>query len=707
MKSSKKKGGRAAAEHVHAPLLSPRPHQEKRHGRKRSDPYAWAADACDPELREFLRASNRHARQCLRPFNGLMLKIKSELHSLTPPLEGGAPFRFGRHVYHFMHPGDRDYPVLLRWPAQAPARVETVLDINALARDRRFLAVPFFALSPDERFLAYAMDPTGNRRYQIRVRDLDTKSDLPDIIRNADCFFAWQSDGNAIVYAALDPVNQRPAAVRLRTLGNPARTDKTLYTETDEEFRCYLTPTTSGQYIRIVCFSADTEQTLLLHAASPLEAPLAVARRTPKCVDDVDHGGGLFVIRTNRRRPEFSLFTATLPDLAEGRWRALAAPRAGTFVERVSAFRNHAVATERLRAHQRLRIISLKTGASRTLTFPERVGEAWVEPVPGMSGTTARIGYTSLVTPPAFYNCTLGTGTLRFVQQERTPGYDANEYETWREWATARDGKRIPLTIAGRRGSRRAGNRPALIFAYGAYGTNIPPWFNQARLPLLNRGFIYVMAHVRGGSEMGEAWHTAAMRRRKAFAARDLIDCTRHLVKTGLAARDRIFAETLSAGGITLGGAINEQPGLFRGVIAHAPFVDPAGSLSDPDIPLTLSEYAEWGSPALAADWRAMCAYSPYDNIRPCRHPAMLVTCVLNDSQVPFWEPMKWVARMRRADRGGGPILLLTQHHADHSGPSGRSRMMREQAFEWAFLLALTPEHQEPNFKTTAPLRRG
>jgi len=696
MKSSENNGTRrgasgrlAADEHPHAPLLPSRPRRESRHGKTRADPYAWAANAGDPELRNFLRASNLHARQSLRPFSGLKRQIESELRALTPTLEGGAPFRFGRHVYHFMHPGDRDYPVLLRWPLHAPNRTETVLDINVLARGRRFLAVPHFALSPDERLLAYAADPTGNRRYRIHVRDLGTGRDLPDIIRNADCFFAWSRDGKTLVYSALDPVNQRPAAVRLRTLGKAARTDKTLYTESDEEFRCILMPTTSGQYIRIVCFSADTEQTLLLKADRPLEKPVAAARRTPRCVDDVDHGGGLFVIRTNRRRSEFSLFTATLPDLAKGRWRALAPPRQGTFVERMSAFREHAVVTERQSACQRLRIISLKTRALRTLAFPERVGEAWVEPVPGMSGSVARLGYTSLVTPPTFYDCALRTGKLRRVQQELTPGYEPAGYETWREWATARDGTRIPLTLAGRRENRRSGNRPVLIFAYGAYGTNIPPWFNQARLPLLNRGFLYVMAHVRGGSELGEAWHAAAMRRRKGAAARDLNDCARHLIRTGRADRNRIFAETLSAGGITLGGAINEQPGLFRGIIAHAPFVDPAGSLSDPDIPLTLSEYAEWGNPARAADWRAMCAYSPYDNVTQCRHPAMLVTCVLKDSQVPFWEPLKWVARMRRADRGGGPILLLTQHHADHSGPSGRTRMMREQAFEWAFLLSL------------------
>jgi oligopeptidase B len=687
--------GRAIVKETPPPLLPVRPRRFRRHGRTRTDPYAWVRSAADPEVREFLRASNRHARLWMGSADGLRRRIESELRDLTPPFEGAAPFRFGRHVYHFRHPADRDYPLLVRWPTRAPQRVETLLDINTLAAGRRFLAVPAFAISPDERLLAFAMDATGGRRHQIRVLDLESGRLLADVIRNADCNFAWCRGGRALAYAALAPRNLRPATVRLRELGRPARADRILHVEQDERFRCLLMPATSGSFIRLVCFSADTEETLLLDAAAPEAPPLAVAPRRPGCVDDVDHGGGLFVLRTNRRRRDFSLFTATRRDLAAGRWRALAPPRDGVFIERMAAFRRHAVVTERCRSHQRLRIVPLAGGPSRTPLFPEDTGEAWVEPVPGFRGAVARVGYTSLLTPLTYYDCTLRDGRLRLVQQEFVPGYDRRRYETWRGWAPARDGARIPFTAVRRRDAGGGNRRPALIFAYGAYGTNIPPWFDQARLPLLDRGFLYVMAHIRGGSELGEEWHRRACRDGRMVAARDLADVAGHLA-AGPADPARLFVETLSAGGIAVGAAINRWPRLFRGVIAHAPFVDPVGSMSDADLPLTLSEHAEWGDPARPAEWLAMRAISPYDNVRPRRYPAMLVTTAPRDSQVPFHEPVKWVARLRRADRGGGPILLLTHPHADHAGPSGRARRRRMQAFEWAFLLRLAGRAAKP-----------
>jgi oligopeptidase B len=668
------------------PLLPERPERVVRHGHVRIDPYAWVARAGDAALRPFLRASNRHARQVLQPAGRVMRRLTAELRALTPPLEGAPPFRCGRHVYHFRHLAAHEYPQVVRWPAGSPQQVEMVLDVNALAARHRFCAVAQVALAPDERYLAYTIDTCGARRYSIRIRDVRTGRDLPDVLRNTDGTVAWRSDGRAVLYTLLDPVNQRPCIVRLHEVGRPVGSDATVYVESDDTFRCLVAPTTSGQYIRIVCFSGDTEDVLLLRAAQPAAPPLRVAPRVPGRIYEVDHGGGPLIIRTNRR-PDFAVYAAARPGVPERQWRDIARPYAGVFVERIYAFRRHVLLVERRRAAVRIRCLCLRSGRARVLPVPPTVGVAWVKPVPGMSGAVARIGCTSLVTPVSYYDCHLASGRLRLVQQEQIPGYVARDYVTWRGWAPARDGARIPFTAVRRRGPRMAGGQPVLLFAYGAYGTNIPPWFDQARLPLLDRGFLYVMVHVRGGSELGCAWYHKGRKHNAAVSARDLQDCAAHLVATGVAAPDMLCVETLSAGGITVGHAVNTQPGLFRGIIAQAPFVDPLTSIADPTVPLTLSEYEEWGDPARHDDWRAMCAYAPYDNIRPQAYPAMLVTTNVYDSNVPFWEPVKWVARLRRANQGQQPILLVTRRNADHDGPSGRSRRLRERAFEWAFLL--------------------
>jgi oligopeptidase B len=642
--------------------------------------------AGEKTLRPFLRASNLHARRMLRPVGWLQRKIAAEIRALTPPLEGAPPFRCGRHMYHYRHLGRHEYPQLVRWPIDTPREVEIILDGNALAAQHRFFALARFAVTSDERYVAYAVDTKGARRYTIRVRDMRDKCDLPDVVRHTDGNVVWRSDGRAFLYTLLDSVNERPYAVRLHRLGRPVRSDTTVYVETDTAFRCLLLPTTSGTFIRLICFSSDTEDVLLLAAAQPTAPPLRIAPRRSGRIYDVDHGGGPLIIRTNRRS-DFAVYAAASPGLSEHRWRDLGRPYAGAFVEHMHAFRRHVLLVERCRGAMRIRSICLASKRASILALPRTVGTMWVTPVPGMSAGVARIGYTSLVTPVAYYDCHLASGRLRLVQQEQIPGYVPGRYVTRRGWAPARDGVRIPFTAVWRRDQRRLGGQPALIFAYGAYGTNIPPWFDQARLPLLDRGFVYIMAHVRGGSELGSAWYHMSRKHTTATSAADLQDCATHLIATGLAAPSMLCAETLSAGGIAIGHAVNTQPHLFRAVIARAPFVDPLTSIADPTVPLTVAEYEEWGDPSRREDWHAMCQYAPYDNIRSQAYPAMLVTTNIHDTNVPFWEPVKWVARLRRANRGPHPILLVPRRHADHDGPSGRSRRQRECAVEWTFLL--------------------
>jgi len=674
---------------VAAPRARREPVAFTEHGRQRVDEYHWLRHADDPDVRAYLEANNAHAESVLRRSDPLRARLLAELEALMPPDEGAAAQRVDGVWYRSVFEHGSDYPVFVRSRGAASAPAEVLLDANALAQGHAFFALEGTQPSPDHRLLAFAVDTVGRRLFTLRFKDLGSGALLPDELPGVDSHFAWAADSRAVYYAVVDPGALRPHEVRRHALGADPASDPVVYREDDPAFRLLVAAARSRRLVLITCFSGDTEEVLIVDGADPAARPVSFMPRRTGHEYEVDHAGDRFLIRSNLGAPDFRVCVASAPAEPPEAWRELVPHRPGVLVEKVLGFRDHVAVAEHRDGLVHVRIVERSTGEQHEVSFDEPAYHAWLEPNPEIDTTLLRLGYTSLATPVSYYDYDMVQRRLTLVRREHIPGYDPHAYVTERLWAEARDGARVPISLVARRDVRARGRAPLLLFGYGAYGTNIPTWFDQARLVLLDRGFVYAMAHVRGGSELGRRWYESGKLREKKNTFTDFIDCAEHLVGAGIADPDRLFAESLSAGGLLLGAVLNMRPELFRGVVAQMPFVDLLNTIADPSLPLTASEYSEWGDPARREDWEFMASYSPYDTIAPRSYPHVLATAALHDSQVPYWEPAKWVARLRDSNLGSSDILLHTNLESGHSGTSGRLRRLRDIADVAAFLLDL------------------
>lgn len=673
------------------PTARKEPHAYREHGHEREDPYHWMSRRDDPEMLAFLRANNRHAEEVMRHTLAVRERLFGELCALTPTDEGPPPYRHGPFRYRLYHTAASEYPILSRWKDSPGAAEEVLLDTNALAVGHEYFALEGHRVAPNHSTLAYTVDTTGDHRCLLRFRDLGACRDLPECIDGVDGSIAWAKDGRTLFYIRVDPVTFRPAQVWRHVLGTPVENDALVHDEDDEAYRCLLSSSRSEDFIFLICFANDTLEVLALDSGKPLGRFVPVVPRRDGCEYEVDHCGDRLMICTNAGAPDGRVVEAPLecPSRPET-WREVVAETEGTYIEHAVMFRRHIAMIVRREGQTGVRVVDRQTGESHDVHFEPLPCEVWIEETPGVDTTVVRIAHTSLVTPVTYYDYDMATRERVLIQTEAIPGYRPGDYVTGRLWATSHDGVNAPVSFVYRRDRMRAGGLPVLLFGYGAYGTNIPLYFDQSKLALLDRGFVYAMAHVRGGSELGGRWARAGRLARKPNTFHDFIACAEQLVAEGIGRRDRLFAESLSAGGLLLGAVINMRPDLFRGVVALAPFVDLLTTMSDPDCPLTAGEYAEWGDPRVAKEWEFMRGYSPYDNIPVGRLPYVLATASLNDSQVQYWEPAKWVARLRDANRGDSQQILQTNLSAGHSGTSGRLRRLRDLAYMFAFLLDLS-----------------
>lgn len=657
------------------------------HGRARIDPYHWLRHASDPEVRQFLLANNRHAAAAMRHTAGLQKKIFAELRALVPADEGAPEWRLGDFYYRFYFGARHEHPLFARRAARPGAVAEVLLDGNRLAAGHAFFALEGIQVSPQQDLLAFAADTRGSRSFALRFLDMARRRLLPDILADVDSSCAWADDNRTIFYVRLEPKTLRPYRVCRHRLGcDPAR-DEIVFEETDPSFRCLIFKSRSQRMIILNSFADQCEEARFLDARNPCGRFTVFCPRQAGHEYELDHDGAGFVVRTNLDAPGFRVCAAPARATSPEFWRELAPARSGCFIERVAVFRGYLALLERRAALTHLRVIERAGGTEHEVVFPEPAYELWLENIPGINTDTVRLGYTSLATPVSFYDYNMARRVLTLVSRENVPGYESARYVVERHWARSHDGARVPISLVRRRG--RARPAPLLLFGYGAYGSNIPTFFDQSRLALLERGFVYAMAHVRGGSELGPDWYARGRLRNKANTFADFIACADFLADSGLARRGALFAESLSAGGLLLGAVINMRPDLFRGVVAQAPFVDLLSTMTDHSLPLTAFEYAEWGNPRREADWRYMRAYSPCDNIRPAPYPHVLATANWHDGQVPFWEPAKWVSGLRAANTANTRIILKTNMHAGHSGTAGRLRRLRDLAFIYAFLIDL------------------
>ncbi len=689
------------------PRAPRRPEVLEHAGHQRVDDWYWLREREDPAVLTYLAAENEYARALLAPFEPLRDRIDAEIKGRVRETDTSAPARHGQWEYFRRTLQGREYPVHCRRrvgvpglpdPDAAPGSTpgeQVVLDENSLAVGHDYFALRGFAVDPDDRLLAYATDVTGGERSTLRVRDLDGGTDLPDVVTDVYYGVAWANDRRSILYVRTDDA-VRPHQVWRHELGTAAGDDVLVYQEDDERFYVGLARTRSGRVVLIESASKLTSEVHLLDADDPTRPPVVVMPREHGVEYHVEHhidGDGherLFALTNAGGALNFTLVSAersaTPADWAA--WHEVIAPRADVRLEAVDAFASHLVLTERVDARAGLRLVSLADGTTTPVAAMAEVATSWLGPCREFETTTVRTVSTSLVDPVTDLDVDLATGRQVVVKVQPVADHDPGRYESHRLWATAPDGTGVPISIVYPQGTARDGSSPLLLYGYGSYEYSIDPTFSVTRLSILERGCAFAIAHVRGGGELGRTWYEQGRLEHKANTFTDFIACAEHLVDEGYTAPDRLVARGGSAGGLLMGAVANLRPDLFRAVVAEVPFVDCLTTMLDASLPLTVTEWEEWGNPG--TDERAyadLLAYSPYDNVHDQRYPAILATAGLNDPRVQYWEPAKWVAKLRTLNRSDAPILLKTELGAGHHGLSGRYERWREEALILAFVL--------------------
>ncbi len=661
------------------------------HGEKVNDPFFWLRDRSNPEVLRYLEAENAYTEAMTRDLKPFAEHLYQEMLGRIKQTDLGVPVRRGAFLYYTRTERGKQYPIQCRRRAAADgsfdehAREEVLLDLNDLAHGLKFLALGTMAVSDDGNLLAYTTDSTGFRQFRLHVKDLRTGTVLPDGAERVTTV-QWCADNRTLYYTTEDPVTKRSNLLWRHALGDET---EPVYQEKDRLYNLELRRSKDRRMLLLFCRSTDTWETRYLPCDQPGAAFRVVLPRTKGHKYEVEHREELFYLRTNRGGKNFRLVTAPVSDPSPKNWRELLPHRPDVLLERMELFRDHAVVAERSAALGHLRVLDFATGRWHEVGFPESVYSVQLTPTPEFASRTCRYAYQSLVTPASVYDYdfTAHRQTLR-KRQEVLGGYDPAQYVTERQWAVARDGVKVPLSIVYRKGLKKDGRAPLFLFGYGSYGFGMPATFNSNRLSLLDRGLVFVIAHIRGGNEMGEGWHDDGMLMKKKNTFFDFIDSAEWLIANGWTSKDRLVIEGGSAGGLLMGAVVNLRPDLFRAVHLAVPFVDVMNTMMEASLPLTVGEYLEWGNPNEKAAFDYMRSYSPYDNLERKAYPAMLVTTSLNDSQVMYWEPAKYVARLRTQKTNDTPLLLKCNMGAGHGGASGRYDRLHETAFEYAWLLS-------------------
>ena len=692
------------------PRAPPRPRRLERHGDVRVDEYYWLRDCDDPEVRAYLEAENDYLEDRLRPVHELRERLFEEIRGRIPQTDVSAPYRDGTHRYYWRYEDGRQYRLYCRSPLDAAGGGEQIiLDVDALAEGHEFCDAAILDISPDERLLAYAVDTVGRRRYAIRFRDLAADADLPDVVPDVVCEAVWANDNRTLFYTRQDPVTLRPFQVRRHTLGSDAAADELVYEERDETFVCGVGKSRSQRFILIGSQQTLTSEYRYLNADRPGGAGVVFLPREHGHEYRIDHYRGRFYIRSNAAARNFRLLETPDDRPAREHWRELVPHRDDVLLEAFELFRDHLVVQERRDGLVRLRVQPWEGAGGHEVAFDEPAYDAFIDRHNHVADTPVlRFQYSSLGTPASTVDYDMRTRARTLVKRDEVlGGFDPARYRTERLHAEAADGARVPISLVARRDTPRDGTSPLLLYGYGAYGISLDAGFRSPRLSLLDRGFVYAIAHVRGGEELGRSWYDAGRLLNKKNTFTDFIACAERLIELGYTRPERLFAMGGSAGGLLLGAVLNLRPDLFHGAVAQVPFVDVVTTMLDESIPLTTGEYDEWGDPRVRRYYEYIRSYSPYDNVTARRYPHLLVLAGLHDSQVQYWEPAKWVARLRARKTDENLLLLRTNLDAGHGGASGRYERYRETALQYAFLLDLAGRTANPQGAHGALRREG
>lgn len=659
------------------------------HGDTRVDHYFWLRDRKDPGTIAYLEAENRYTKEKLQHTEALQAALYAEMLGRIQQTDLSVPVKRDEYFYYTRTEEGKQYAIHCRKKGSAqtfPAAPEEVLlDCNLLAEGHKYFRLGAFITSPNHRLLAYSVDFEGNEMYTVRVKNLDTGELLSDQIPNTSYTLEWAHDNATFFYTVLDEA-LRPYKVFRHALG--VKEDPLIYHEPDERFTLSLSSTRSLAYIFININSLLTSEVRYLSKDQPAGDFRVLLPRVYETEYDATHRGDSFFIRTNDGAKGFRVVEAPVADPAKANWKEVIAGREGITIERVTAFAGYLVTEERHRGLTQICIRDMRTGAQHSIEFPEPVYTAELGPNAEFNTKLVRYHYTSLVTPASVYDYNMETRERELKKRQQVlGGYDPQLYQSERIYAAAPDGVEVPISLVYKKGFVRDGRAPMLLYGYGSYGISIDPSFSSDRLSLLDRGFVYAIAHIRGGMDLGKPWHEAGRLLKKKTTFTDFIACAEKLIAEKYTSPTRLAIMGRSAGGLLMGAVSNLRPDLFAAVVASVPFVDSLNTALDASLPLTVGEYEEFGDPSKREFYDYMRSYAPYENVTAQAYPAMLVTAGLNDPRVSYWEPAKWVAKLRATKTGDRLLLLRTNMGSGHFGASGRYEYLKETAIEYAFLL--------------------
>jgi len=672
------------------PTAARRPKEITVHGDTRVDDYYWLRDKASPEVIRHLEAENNYTRQVMGHTEGLQKRLYDEMVGRIQETDTSAPVTYGGYHYYTRTEEGKQYAIHCRRRGSMDAEEQVLVDLNGIVEEERleYLTLGFIKVSPDHRLLAYSLDRDGNENFTIHFKDLETGEHLPDGIVGAAYSAEWSNECMTLYYCTQDEA-KRSDKLHRHVLGSPQSEDELLYREEDRLFSLGVSKTRDRRYLLMGLASMETTEYHLLDAGDASATPRVITPREKGLRYYPAHRGGVIYMVTNHgdaKNNKVVTVDAEAPGL-EG-WETHIPHRPDVKIDDIDLFEDHMVVYERVNGLKTMRVINLGTGESRKVAFPEEVYTYGQGVNPVFASNKLRFFYTSLTT--SFSAFDLDMDTMEWSLVKRQPvlgGYDPDCYQSERLFANADDGTKVPISLVYRRGFKKSGGGPLLLYGYGSYGASMDPAFNSGRLSLLDRGVAFAIAHVRGGGEMGRQWYEDGKFLRKRNTFTDYIACARHLIAEGYTGSDRLVAVGRSAGGLLMGAVANMAPELFRAVVAGVPFVDVVTTMLDETIPLTAGEYEEWGDPRDPEYYRYMLGYSPYDNVEEKDYPMMLVTAGLNDPRVQYWEPAKWVAKLRATKTDENRLLLKTFMGAGHFSSSGRYDYLKDTAFEYAFIL--------------------
>lgn len=672
-----------------APSAEKKPEVLSTLGHDRTDNYYWLRERGNPEVIAYLEAENAYREQAMSHLEDFQDTLFEEIKGRIKERDASVPQLDNGYWYYDRYEEGLEYPIYCRKKETLDSQEEILLDVNQLAEPHSYYSASGLRVSPDNKLLAFGEDTLSRRIYIIRFKNLETGELLPDQILGTSGNLVWATDNKTVFYGLKDET-LRVAKIMKHRLGSPQAADEEVFHETDATYYVGLGKTKSKKFIYLVSSQTLSQEYRYLPADQP-DGPWKVLQPRVRGLEyDADHAGDKWYIRTNLDATNFRLMVASENATTKENWQEYIPHRADTYLDGFDLFKNFLVLQERNNARIKTRIRAWDGSTDFYVDYDEDAYVAYPSNNPGFDTDLLRISYQSMTTPPSVLEYNMAAKEMKTLKEtEVLGGFDRNNYKTERLFATVRDGVKVPVSIVYRKGFRKDGQQPLLLYGYGSYGLSMDPSFNSARLSLLDRGFAFAIAHIRGGQEMGRQWYEDGKLLKKKNTFTDFIDCAEFLIAERYTSKDHLYAMGGSAGGLLMGAVVNMRPDIFNGVIAAVPFVDVLTTMLDESIPLTTFEWDEWGDPRKKEFYDYILSYSPYDNVEANDYPPMLVATGLHDSQVQYWEPAKWVAKLRELKTGDSPLLLHTNMEAGHGGKSGRFRAYKDVAMQYTFILDL------------------